>query len=202
MRRLPFSMGQPMSARLQSARMATMDMPRTHARLTDTTALTILPVACLLARVRGSMASTVVAASTADGADTMAEVGMETVTDSVAKADGMVVVSSTGTKVSTAAEVFTVVADFKAAASAMVTGFMVAGCVGAELEASTVVAGPTGEATGNCYRILLSNLNGWQLKLPAVFFPLGIVPLPGNAIPQNGIVQSANREIGDPGLSH
>ena len=149
MRRLPFSMDQPMSARLQSARMATMDMPPTHARPTDTTALTILPVACLLAQVRGSMASTVVAASTADGADTMAEVGMETVTDSVAKADGMVV-SSTGTKVSIAAEVFTVVQVSREVASAVVARFMVAaGSMAVEVEASTVAVGPTGEVTGN-----------------------------------------------------
>jgi hypothetical protein len=127
-----------------------MDMPRTHARLTDTTALTILPVACLLARVRGSMASTVVAASTADGADTMAVVGMETVTDSVAKADGMVVVSSTGTKVSIAAEVFTVVQVSREVASAVVARFMeAAGSMAVEVEASTVAVGPTGEVTGN-----------------------------------------------------
>jgi hypothetical protein len=134
----------------------------------------------------------------------MVVVGMETVTDSVAKADGMVVVSSTGTRASTMAEVFTVVEDFKVAASAMVKGFMgaeVEASTVAEVEPSAVAAGPMGEATGNCYRILHSNLNGWQLKLPAVFFHLGVSPLPGNAIRLCGVVQTANREIGDPGLS-
>jgi hypothetical protein len=45
-------------------------------------------------------------------------------------------------------------------------------------------------------RIQYFHLNGWQPRLPAVFFPH--LPSPGNAILLNGDFQTANREIGVP----
>src|SRR5260370_37118659 len=73
--------GQLMSGRLQSATMVTMGTRRTPARLTATTALIILPEACLLVLAHGSAASTV-AATMADGTATTVAVGTETMTDS------------------------------------------------------------------------------------------------------------------------
>jgi hypothetical protein len=139
MRKLPFNLDRP-----RSARMATMGMHLTHARPTATTDLIILPVEYLLARVHGSTASTVVAASTADGAGTLAVAGTAIVMDSVAKVDGMVAVNSTGTEASTAAEASMVVKP-----SVEVTRFAVA-AVSMEGVASMAEAGPTGEATGSC----------------------------------------------------
>jgi hypothetical protein len=94
----------------------------------------------------------------------MAAVGMETMTDSVAKAAGMAVVGSTGTQASME------VTDFMAVvASAAATASTVA--VGSTAAAFMAVADSTvGEATGSCYSILLSHSNGWQTNLPAVFF--------------------------------
>jgi hypothetical protein len=120
--------------------------------------LIILPGEFLLARVRGSMASTVAAAGT------MAVAGTVIMTGSVAKAGGTAEVNSTGTKASTAAEVFTAVQASREATSAAVARLAVAvGSMAAE------VAGSTVEATGNYFCFFLSHLNGWQLKLPAVF---------------------------------
>jgi hypothetical protein len=165
MRKLQFNLARPTLAQPRSARMATMGMPLTHARPTATTDLIILPGEYLLGPVLGSMGSTVVAASTTDGAGTMAVAGTVTMTDSVAKPDGVAEVNSTGTKASTGAEVFMVVEGSREAASAVVTGFMAeAGSMAAGVEASTVAAGPTGEATGSYCRIIVSHLNGWQLK--------------------------------------
>jgi hypothetical protein len=144
MRKLPFSMDRPTSARLRYARMATTGMPLTHARLTAITDLIILPGACLLARVHGFMASTVAAVSTAGGADTMAVAGAVIVTDSVARAAGMAVVNSTGTGTSTAAEASMVEKAFvEVTLSTVAAGSM-------EAVVSTAEAGPTAEGTGSC----------------------------------------------------
>ena len=163
---------------LRSAPTATTDMRHTLARLTATTALTILMAECLLARGHGCMAS-MVETTTADGAATMVAGGAETVTDSaiaievetvakvdgvaatdsaiaietVAKADGTVAMDSAGTRASTVAKGPMIVVDSTAAAT---------------VEVSTAAVG-TEEATDSCYRILVAHLNGWQSTLPAVF---------------------------------
>ena len=108
--------------------------------------------------------------------------------DLVAEAGGMAVVDSAGTRASTAAE------DSMVAPSAAVTGFeaaamseastavgevgSMAAVVSTVAAASTVAAGPTGEATGNCYCMLNSHVNGWQRMLPAVFLFLPPIRIP------------------------
>jgi hypothetical protein len=154
---------QSTSGRRRLVCMATMGIRRMLARLTDITAQIILQAACLLAQVRGSVATTVAG-------------GTETVTDSViagnsvAKVIGVVIVDSAGTKDSTAAE-------NPVAASTEVTSFTVA--VGSTAEAvaevhaagadSMVGASPTEGVADSRYSNLLSHLNGWQPMLPAVF---------------------------------
>jgi hypothetical protein len=94
----------------------------------------------------------------------MAVAGTATVTDSVAKVAGAAIANSVAAKDSTAAEASMVVMAF-----VEITLFTVAaGSI--EGAASTREAGPTGEATGSCYCILVSHLSGWQPMLPAVFF--------------------------------
>jgi hypothetical protein len=189
MRKSQFNLAQPTLGRLQYAPMATMSIRHTHAHHMAITGRITLTAACLLAQGLGSMDSTV-AATMADGAATVVEVSMEdeagttVAVDSVVEADGRGVMDSAGTRASTAAE------DSMVAAPVAATGFMVAaGSAAVMPEVSTavgeagpmvavaagsteevVVAGPTGEATGNRYRILQHHFNGWQRMLPAVFY--------------------------------
>jgi hypothetical protein len=114
--------------------------------------------------------------------------------DFAAREDGIAVVNSAGTRASTAAE-----DSMEVRASAAVTGSTaVAGSMAeeastaevaagfmaevaaptAEVAAPTVAAGPMGEATGNCYNMLHSHVNGWQRMLPAVFLFLFPTPDP------------------------
>jgi hypothetical protein len=94
----------------------------------------------------------------------MAVVGMETMTDSAAKADGTVVANFMAIKPFMAETGFVGVEASRAAASAAGTRSTVAEVSMAGV-VSTAVA-----AAGNCYSFLLSNLNGWRFGLPAVFF--------------------------------
>jgi len=169
-------------------------MRHMRAHLTDITGRIILRAGYLLAQDRGSMAST--AEGTADGAvTTVAATDVATMkegaattaaVDIVAKADGMAAVYSAGTRASTAAE-----DSMAVAASREVTHFMVVAvastvavgagsteAVTAEVSTAVVVSmvavgpmeevDPTAGATDSCYTVLLSHLNGWQPRLPAV----------------------------------
>jgi hypothetical protein len=121
-------------------------------------------------------AATMVAVTMAGGVVIMATVGTEIMTDSVAKADGMVVADSAaaeGSSMEDSTEVtgFMVGADFTGVAAVEADSMeVVAGSTAGEVEASTGAADLTGEATGNNHSILPSHMNGWQAKLPAVFF--------------------------------
>lgn len=172
MPKLRFNLVQPMLGHLRIVCMAIMIIPPTRAHLMATTVLNILMAGSSLAQDRGSTVSTAAAtvdgvattvAALADGAAMVAastvEAATTVVVDIMAEVDGTAVVDSAGTKASTAA------GASKVAASVAVTGFMVAA-------ASTVAvaADPTGEAADSSSANLFSDLNGWQPKLPAVFF--------------------------------
>jgi hypothetical protein len=138
--------------RHQYARMATTGMRHTPARLTATTALIILLGACSLARVRGSTVSTGVA-------DSMAVEGF------MAEGQRSMVVVDSGLIMDSAAARLCAEAVDSAASPQHAVG------AGSVVEvASTAVVHPTAEAAGNCYKIFLSHLHGWQPMLPAVFF--------------------------------
>jgi hypothetical protein len=152
MRKWRFNLVRPTMGRHQYARMATMGIRHTPARRTATTALIILLGACSLARVRGSTVSTGVA-------DSMAVAGF--------MAEGqrsMVVVDSGLIMDSAAARLCAEAVDSAVSPQRAVGAGSVAGVV------FTAVVHPTAEAAGNCYKIFLSHLSGWQPTLPAVFF--------------------------------
>jgi len=118
--------------------------------------LTILSTACLLAQGHGFMATTAEDIMTG-GVATTGTVGAETMTDSaivtgfVAKADGMVMVESAGTKASAGATTSTVT-DSVAATSLMVAeGSMAAEIVEVPtaVAASMVAMGPAEGAAGS-----------------------------------------------------
>jgi hypothetical protein len=100
--------------------------------------------------------------------------------DIVAKADGMAAVDSAGTRASTAAEDSMAVAASREVTHFMVVAVASTAAVGAgsteavTAEVSTVEADPmeevdpTVEATDSCYSVVLSHLNGWRPRLPAV----------------------------------
>ena len=135
MRSSQFRLGRCTSVRLRSARMATMGLLLTHARLTGTTVLSILTAACLSAPVRGSTASMAAVftggPATGDGLDSAVLLRADLAADSVANAGS-------------AAAISTAVVQ-----SAVAVAFTAEAVVVFTVEEVSTAADPTAEAVGN-----------------------------------------------------